>query len=179
MIEVWRAIVGYPSYEVSNLGRVRSLKHSPPMILKLSKKVEKRRPSKPTYLRIGLKNSAGQKNKRVHRLVLEAFVGPAPSEKHIGAHIDGNSMNNWLENLKWSTQKENEADKALHGTKIFGTKAPNAKLNSSKVRRIRSMRDSETVALTRKSIEAMAVSLGVSSRTVRDVLDGRTWNHIK
>lgn len=51
-----------------------------------------------------------QKNHYVHRLVLEAFVGPAPSE-HECDHIDRNPSNNKLENLRWVTHYENMKNK--------------------------------------------------------------------
>lgn len=44
---------------------------------------------------------------KVHRLVCEAFHGPAPSNGHICMHVDENAANNAPDNLKWGTQKEN------------------------------------------------------------------------
>ena len=57
----------------------------------------------------------------VHRLVLEAFVGPCPPNCQ-ALHVDGNVANNWLHNLRWGTPKENTADKYRHGTVLFGCK---------------------------------------------------------
>ena len=55
--------------------------------------------------------------RRVHILVLEAFVGPKPSPKHVGAHApDRNPANNRLNNLRWALPTENERDKKEHGT---------------------------------------------------------------
>ena len=47
------------------------------------------------------------KHHKVHRLVCEAFHGPAPSDKPIVIHINENALDNRPENLKWGTQKEN------------------------------------------------------------------------
>lgn len=47
------------------------------------------------------------KTYKVHRLVAEAFHGPAPFEGAVVMHIDENAANNRAENLKWGTQKEN------------------------------------------------------------------------
>ncbi len=46
-------------------------------------------------------------NLKVHRLICEAFHGPAPFPKAIVIHIDEDALNNRPENLKWGTQKEN------------------------------------------------------------------------
>ena len=47
------------------------------------------------------------KNYKIHRLICEAFHGPAPKDKPIVIHLDENALNNRPENLKWGTQKEN------------------------------------------------------------------------
>lgn len=44
---------------------------------------------------------------KVHRLVCEAFHGPAPFERAVVLHLDENALNNRPENLQWGTQKEN------------------------------------------------------------------------
>lgn len=46
-------------------------------------------------------------NIKVHRVVCEAFHGPAPKPKMVVIHIDENALNNRPENLRWGTQKEN------------------------------------------------------------------------
>lgn len=172
MKEIWKAIIGFPNYEVSNIGRVRSSKSGKLRVLKLSKKQDKDRPC-PVYMVASLISPTGdRKKKRVHRLVLEAFVGPAPFDKPHGCHIDGNSTNNWLPNLKWSSAVSNEADKELHGTKLFGTAVHNAKLNPAKVRRIRKARSAGA------SVRQLAYALGVNVVTIRDVINGKTWKHV-
>jgi hypothetical protein len=47
------------------------------------------------------------KNYKVHRLVCEAFFGPAPEGKNVVIHLDEDATNNRPSNLKWGTQKEN------------------------------------------------------------------------
>ena len=51
---------------------------------------------------------------RVHRLVLETFVGPSNGMEV--RHIDGNPLNNVVSNLAWGTRKEQIADQKAHGT---------------------------------------------------------------
>lgn len=56
-----------------------------------------------------------QQRHQVHRLVLLAFVGPAPDGQEC-RHLDGNPANNNRSNLAWGTHRENIQDKKLHGT---------------------------------------------------------------
>lgn len=48
------------------------------------------------------------RNYKIHRLVCEAFHGPAPSHKHIVLHLNEDASDNRPENLKWGTRKENQ-----------------------------------------------------------------------
>lgn len=54
------------------------------------------------------------KNKYIHRLVLEAFVGPCPDGMK-ALHADGNKTNNNVKNLRWGTSAENNLDIVKHG----------------------------------------------------------------
>jgi hypothetical protein len=62
---------------------------------------------------------------RVHRLVCEAFHGPAPDGREC-AHLDGNQLNNRADNLAWVTHKENVAHMIAHGTINRDTSAATA-----------------------------------------------------
>lgn len=114
MTEEWRSIAGYEYYEVSNLGRVRSLD-------KVTKTV--RRGTEGTILRQGrvlsqptdkygrhyvtLKDSPKpKKNYMVHRLVSEAFISPIPEGKEVD-HMNGNHKDNRVDNLRYLTRQEN------------------------------------------------------------------------
>jgi hypothetical protein len=117
MREHWRA-TKYPGYEVSSLGRVRSVD-----------RVVRGRRFKGKTLTPSLAGGAQSKrylcvtpsvdNKKVtvavHILVLEAFGGPRPSERSCGLHRDDNVHNNHVDNLYWGTHSENEFDKVKNG----------------------------------------------------------------
>jgi hypothetical protein len=65
------------------------------------------------YLSVGVYVTRGQppETRLVHKMVVEAFVGPAPSEQHTDVrHLDGNNANCALFNLAWGTRSENMLD---------------------------------------------------------------------
>lgn len=119
MTETWRPIPGWEGfYEVSDLGRVKSCARSVPgrpgVLI-----VKRERLLKPMTTRIGHRTVALCRDNRrttrgVHRLVLLAFVGPAPDGTEC-CHNDGDPANNVLSNLRWDTHQSNMVDKVIHG----------------------------------------------------------------
>ena len=105
----WRPVAGYPGYEVSESGSVRG-----------PRGVLAKTPNDGGYLRVKLAIGDQRRNVLVHLIVLRAFVGPAPSARHHGAHGNGDRRDNRLENLAWKTPEENEADKHAAGTAPAG-----------------------------------------------------------
>lgn len=99
MEEVWKNIEGYEGYQVSNLGRVKSLKWGKERIMKLKK-------HKYGYLVAGLFKKGKQNFYLVHRLVAQAFI-PNPNGFSIINHKDENTSNNNVDNLEWCNQKYN------------------------------------------------------------------------
>ncbi len=100
--ERWLPVVGFEGrYEVSDLGRVRSLRyrgHDRIAVMKTTQNYG-------GYLVVTL--GAERKQLRVPRMVLEAFVGPCP-ERHEACHgPDFSKSNNRLDNLRWDTSKAN------------------------------------------------------------------------
>lgn len=103
--EVWRDIEGYEGlYQVSNLGRVKSLKLKGvdrELILSL-----KARNKSPKYLMVCLYKNKQRKHCLVHRLVAQTFI-PNPQNKECVDHVDTDPSNNRVDNLRWCTIKEN------------------------------------------------------------------------
>lgn len=116
MEEMWRDIPGYEGYyQVSNLGRVKSLermvKHGG---YEYRRKERIRSPFETAgYLCVALNKDTIEKTYQIHQLVAIAFI-PNPENKPIVNHIDGNKTNNCVDNLEWVTYKEN----AQHAIRI-------------------------------------------------------------
>lgn len=130
MEEEWRSIPSAPVYEVSDLGRVRTIRSG-----RIRKQVPDKRGG---YLNLMFVLGVEKKRvlRKVHHLVLEAFVCPKPPGLRT-RHLDGDVTNNRLKNLKWGTSKENEADKVLHGTSQHGERNAQAKLTDTQASEIR------------------------------------------
>jgi hypothetical protein len=74
----------------------------------------------------------GGRTRRIHRLVLEAFVGLRPKGLE-ACHNDGNPNNNTLSNLRWDTRQSNSDDIGRHGTRAVGERQGAAKLTDAEV----------------------------------------------
>ena len=115
--EKWRPIKEYEGrYEVSNFGRIKSVEriivypsgkkqpHKEKIMSIIPRKALRGRTS---YYCIRLCKSGKYKGFLVHRLVAEAFI-PNPENKPEINHIDGNGLNNQINNLEWATSSENK-----------------------------------------------------------------------
>lgn len=99
-IEIWKDIKGYEGlYQISSLGKVKSLKFGKEKILK---------PRKNTfgYLESVLCKNGNSKSFKIHRLVAEAFI-PNPNNLPCVNHKNENKILNTVENLEWCTYKYN------------------------------------------------------------------------
>lgn len=98
--EIWKDVVGYESfYKVSNKGNIFGKKSK--KILS-NKRISRGIGNKYGYITWRLCGN----NKFAHKVIAETFI-PNPMNKKQVDHIDGNSLNNCVENLRWVTQKEN------------------------------------------------------------------------
>lgn len=115
-IERWLAIPGYEGiYEVSDLGRVRSLNRIVSSGHRRQGVILKPAWHQRGYPMVNLWRNNSQRMQLVHRLVLMTFVGPAPHGTE-ALHGDGDAANAALANLSWGTHSENQADQVAHGT---------------------------------------------------------------
>ena len=109
--EQWASIDGYKNYQVSWWGRVRNATTA--RILKGSL-------SSNGYLTVGLSKNRKPKTHYIHQLVAREWVSN-PEEKRCVDHIDGNKVNNHLDNLRWATHAENSRNMKKHsdGSSIY------------------------------------------------------------
>lgn len=183
-IEVWRPVVGYEGrYEVSNLGRVKSLEsvvsgrlrniyHSPDRILKPIK-------HRCGYLFVHLVSESKAKNKRlIHRLVAEAFIDNPNNHPQVN-HKDENKQNNLVfvdkdgtidfekSNLEWCTRSYN----INHGTR---NKRVSEKLRLSKGKSILQFTSGGELLREWRSAAEAARILGLNISPICNCLQGRT-----
>lgn len=109
MKEIWKKIKDNPNYEISNLGRLRSvykynvgtkeyILRDKPLIM--SKTIDN------GYEKIKLSCKGKKTIKYIHRLVAEAFI-PNPNNYKEVNHIDSNTRNNKIDNLEWCNRQQN------------------------------------------------------------------------
>lgn len=172
--EEWRAVIGFPLYEVSSHGRVRSL----PRRVRhghgwqdLPLKILAPKANQRGYQSVFLSGPNGFKRLYVHRLVLEAFVGPCPLDHECRHFPDGNPANNRLENLSWATHTTNIADRRIHGTAPIGEKK-SVKLTDEDVRAIKRR------LAAGDSQHSIARDFPVSRSLIQAIKAGKVWSHV-
>ena len=165
-MENWKDIKGLEGrYRISDHGRVFSVKLGG--VLK---------PSNSNGYQVCTHNG---KHKRIHRLVLEAFV-PNPSNHPICNHIDGVKNNNHVSNLEWCTYSHNLLHAFRNGLirqnhdYHRGEKNHTSKLKPHQVDEIR-----RTYIPYKMSTYMLGKKYGVSQRSIHDILSGKNWREYK
>lgn len=179
--ERWLPIPDLEFYEVSNLGRVRSVDRTlalvgrwGPMMRFHRGKVLRLKP-KPNgdggiywSFYAGLDGGYHQ----VNRVVCRTFNDKPPSPKHEAAHLDGDTHNNCPENLIWATPVENARHKVAHGTHSIGSNNSMARLRESDVKGIF---ESYCQGI---GPDIVAREFGTSRGNVIAIVSGRAWDHV-
>jgi hypothetical protein len=157
-LEVWLPACGFPLYEVSSLGRIRSAKHGKMLSFSIIN----------GYYRVSL-HIVGGGHKRYHRyvhvLVCEAFHGLRPNGYEV-AHANGVRTDCHKDNLRWKTHVHNCQERDLHGTTAKGARNGNSKLTDAEVAAIR--------ADTRRQVE-IAAEFGISQGLVSQIKRQAIW----
>jgi hypothetical protein len=159
---------------VSSIGRIKNKKTN--KILKQSLTTYKRKNKNGTvkllaqYYQIKLNKI----NYAVHRLVLTAFKGPPPKPDMQCSHINGNPLDNRIENLEWSTASDNNKMKKIHGTIPYqkGEKNAFAKLKDSDVLYIKYL------LYKNLKLKEIAEKFNIHFSTVSLIKLNKKWTHI-
>lgn len=163
--EIWKPIIGYENlYKISNMGNIFSIAKNRKLTLKLRE---------PGYYQIILYNQGKFKAFSIHRLVALHFI-KNPLKKPQVNHIDGNKLNNRVDNLEWNTASENTSHAYEKGLIISskGEGRPTSKLKESDVIIIRYLKN--LGALNKHLAAAFDVAPSIISRiNTRSI-----WKHI-
>jgi hypothetical protein len=123
------------------------------------------------YLKVSMRIDGRQRQRLVHTLVAEAFLGPKPPANDV-RHLDGDKTNNRLSNLAYGTRAENVADTRRHGRLKIGERHAGAKMDEAKVRELRRMRADGW------SFGRLASRFGIAVVTAFNIATHRTWSHV-
>lgn len=166
ILEEWRAIPGFPSYEVSSLARVRRILDSR---TSLAGKILKPWLENTGYLAVSLRRENITVRMCLHVCIARAFHGLPPAEGMEVAHGDGDKLNNHPSNIRWATSKENSDDIERHGRRNKGERNGMARITTELALAIKQS--------TLRPAHA-ARHFGVSHQAVSDIRTGRRWKHL-
>lgn len=176
MKEIWKDIAGYEgAYQVSNLGRVRSLTRivrNGTGFCPKNGRILRQNTNTKGYLLVGPTVNRVQRTRPVHRLVAEAFI-PNPLNLPEVNHKREPKTNNRVTNLEWSSSEDNMAHAVRNGLRARGDELPMTKLKPVQIPLIRKMLRQGI------SMGRIARKFGVNHGAIRGIKTGRSWRYIK
>ena len=171
-MEIWKDIEGYEGYyQVSNLGRVKSLIRKVQGTNTKSEEFLKLPLSNSGYHRVHLSKKSKVKLYSVHRLVAIAFIQNIENKPQVN-HKNGIKTDNRCDNLEWCTISENRKHSYDNGFQSKkGINHHLVKLTEEQVRNIKyNDFDLNNVQLSK--------IYGVKRETIRDIRNRKNWKHI-
>lgn len=171
--ERWLPVVGWEGlYEVSSLGRVRSLPRAPrPGRRGYSGRILKPWLTVHDYKVVGLCRPGHQEHRPVHRLVAAAFIGPCPPGQEV-RHGPGGKLDNRASQLCYGTSAQNHADRHRDGISNQGERHGFAKLTDAIVAECRRRHAAGETQLS------LAREFGVNKSVMHHAIWGITWTHV-
>lgn len=179
-VETWKDIIGFEGYyQVSNFGRVKSVDRTHERLSRtgnlqtvfLKSQIKKHCQNRDGYLYVNLSKNGKNTSIKIHRELAKAFLPVENGKTHVD-HIDGNKLNNHVNNLRWCTHAENITfawDNGLYNNK--GSGHAMAKLNESQVKVIKIMQAAGVAGCI------IADKFNVSQQVVCDIKMNRHWAH--
>ena len=175
MDRIWKDIVGYEGYyQISNDGLVKSLerfsvdKNNRVFPIK-EKLLTLKLPKGAYYYQILLYKNSKYKLFRVHRLVCESFKEKTSTNLEVN-HIDGNKLNNNINNLEWVTKSNN----ILHSHNILGQDNGEDRYNSK-------LTESEVIEIYNSTLPQLKLAdmYNVSKTCIQQIKSGKSWKQVK
>lgn len=165
-----KPVPNFPDYYCSKDGDIFSSKGK--TLKKLNSTIKKYKQAyRKARLYVTLRKNNKSYRKFVHQVVMLTFVGDYPEGKEIN-HIDGNPLNNKLENLEYVSSSENTRHAFKNGlNKNAGDNHYIAKLDDIKVLTILTLEENS-------NLTKLSEHFKVARSTIQDVVKNRTWKHI-
>lgn len=177
MIEIWNRLNGLVDfgdyYEISNFGNIRSIDRTIDK-RSLKGKILKQREDKDGYLMINLNLGGKKKTYKIHRLVAISFLQNLENKPEVN-HKDGIKTNNNIDNLEWSTSKEN-IDHAYENSLIYipkGEEKFNSKLKEKDVVKMRKMYVSGNY-----TYKELGKIFNTSEENAWKIIKNQRWKHV-
>ena len=168
-----KTIPNFPDYSITKDGRIWSKpRKDSSSHIQGGIWIKPRKYSRHKYLYVILYANTRKHTCKIHRLVLETYVGLCPEGMEC-RHLDGNPANNKLENLCWGTHAENMQDRILHGMGSRGEKHKEAKLTEQQVRQIIYIH--RTKLFTQEEI---ANQYDISRTIISRIVNKKLWGHL-
>ncbi len=168
-------VVGYPGYRAGSDGSVWSCWKTSRKGAELTSvwKLLKPRTTSKGYLTVNLVSRGGRmKTTKVHRIVLEAFVGPCPEGMEC-RHRNNDPADNRLTNILWDTLENNRNDIRTTGKGYAaGIRNHYAKLSDDDVREVRRLRAKGY------QLRALAFMYKTSVPNIHAIISRRSWKHL-
>lgn len=191
MQEIWLPVIGYEgSYEISNFGNVKSvdrwINYPSSIRHKYGKEIKIKAFSQfakgihlvqcivsSGYSAVSLKINSINKTASIHQMVATVFIENKNNLPQVN-HIDGNKLNNHVNNLEWCTASHNMIHAFRMGLKKpnIGESAGGCKLTTNDVLAIRQM------IFNGISQRKIAAIYGMSQGAIRDISNRKNWSHI-
>lgn len=167
---------GFPGYAVTRSGQVWSQRSGQWRVLKPRCGVSEKYANNLPYLAVALYVDKRRFDRPVHKLILEAFRGPAPKGL-LARHVNGKCQDNRLSNLRWGTPGANQRDRLRHGTDSRGEKGREAVVSNAIAKRIR--KDYGPLRGQGKrgvpTMAQIAKKYGLNPNTVSGIIAGRRY----